>query len=239
MLIVIPARYDSTRFPGKPLAPLLGKPLIQWTWEAASRVPGCEVVVATDDARIQDACKAFGANVIRTSKGCRNGTERVAEAVAAMPWHANTEVVVNWQGDAPLVEADMLLEVAGALDAGVDVATPVMNVMDWPEDTPPPAGHVDVWLDGTLCALGFARGLVAGGPMWAHVGLYACRRAALMRYARWPEGAAEARVGLEQLRWLEHGAAIRCVPFEGPVPREVNYTSDVAAMEVILRARGV
>lgn len=238
MLIVIPARYDSTRFPGKPLVPILGKPLIQWTWEAACRFPEVEVVVATDSDDVQDACKAFGASVIRTSRSCRNGTERVAEAVAAMPWHVGTEVVVNWQGDAPLMEAEMVAEVVACM-GDADMATPVMDVMDWPEDEPLPAGHVDVWLDAHLRALGFARGLVAGGPMWAHVGLYACRRDALLRYAKWPEGVAEARVGLEQLRWLEHGAAVQCAVFEGPVPREVNYPSDVAVMEMILRARNV
>lgn len=231
MLIVIPARYDSTRLPGKPLVPILGKPLIQWTWEAAKRVQGSEVVVATDDARIQEVCEAFGANVIRTSKGCCNGTERVAEAVSSMSWHLTTEVVVNWQGDALLVPPEMVESVYKAVRGPVAVATPVVPLVGASLS----AGHVDVWMDDRMRALGFTREPVFGGPIWGHVGIYAYRTAALMAYARAPEGVVERRVGLEQLRWLQYGAVVQCVPFEGPVPREVNYPDDIAIIEEVLR----
>jgi 3-deoxy-manno-octulosonate cytidylyltransferase (CMP-KDO synthetase) len=240
MLIVIPARYASTRFPGKPLVPILGKPLIQWTWEAAMKVAGAEVVVATDDARIQAVAEGFGASVVRTSSHCRNGTERVAEAVDSMLWHDTTDVVVNWQGDALMVEAPMVERTAQALLAypNAVVATPVVSLVDLPEGTVS-AGHVDVWVTPDAKALWFSREAVLGGPVLAHVGIYAYRRDALRGYVGWPEGIVERRVGLEQLRWLENGADMRCVPFfPFAPPREVNYPEDVAVVERVLQARG-
>jgi 3-deoxy-manno-octulosonate cytidylyltransferase (CMP-KDO synthetase) len=240
MLIVIPARYASTRFPGKPLAPILGKPLIQWTWEAASRVSGAEVVIATDDDRIQVIAEGFGASVIRTGAGCRNGTERVAEAVDTMTWHATTDVVVNWQGDAPLIQPPMVERVVSLLlRTNADVATPVIDLVNL-FDPKVGQGHVDVWMTPDGRALWFTRETVLGGPVAAHVGLYAYRRGALRDYIGWSEGTAEKRIGLEQLRWLEHGADVRCVPF-APVtpPPEVNYMHDIPAVEAALLARGL
>jgi 3-deoxy-manno-octulosonate cytidylyltransferase (CMP-KDO synthetase) len=237
MLIVIPARYASTRFPGKMLAPVLGKPLIQWTWEAARRVVGAEVVVATDDDRIQAACAAFGADVIRTSPACRNGTERVAEALAAMPWHAATDVVVNWQGDAPLISPRLPLLLHSALTAHgrSAVATPAHYIGAAKGAM---AGHVDVLMDSHGRGLWFTRSPVFSGPIWAHVGMYAYRAAALRDYARWPESPVERAEGLEQLRWLIADHEVRCMPTGGMPWREVNYPHDVPAVEAALRAQG-
>lgn len=237
MLIVIPARYASTRFPGKPLAPLLGKPLIQWTWEAARRVVGAEVVVATDDDRIQAACKAFGADVIRTSPNCRNGTERVAEALAAMPWHATTEIVVNWQGDAPLLGQTLPWLLCGVLERGGAVATPAHYVGT--SKVPVGAGPVDILMDVAGRALWFTRSEVFSGPIWSHVGMYAYRAEALRAYVGWGESHIEKLEGLEQLRWLLNGAEVRCIPLGGASTVEVNYPADVPVVERALMARGL
>jgi 3-deoxy-manno-octulosonate cytidylyltransferase (CMP-KDO synthetase) len=240
MLIVIPARYNSSRFPGKPLAQILGKSLIQWTWEAARKVPEAEVVIATDHNGIQKTAEAFGASVIRTSPMCRNGTERVAEAVRLMDWHDPTSVVVNWQGDALLIPPSMVTDTVELMEASdVDMMTPIIDVTDWPDEEPVPEGHVEAIMDESARALWFARGQVFAGPMWAHVGLYVYSTPALLAYARWQASPVEIGEGLEQLRWLVEGAAVGCATFTGPVPCEVNYPRDVPVVETILRARGV
>ncbi|RMD46850.1 MAG: 3-deoxy-manno-octulosonate cytidylyltransferase, partial [Alphaproteobacteria bacterium] len=132
VLIVIPARYASSRYPGKPLVPLRGatgeaRPLIRRSWEAARAVAGVDrVVVATDDERIRAASEAFGAEVVMTSDRCRNGTERCAEALAELGGEA--EIVVNLQGDAPLTPPWFVEALIAALraDTAADVATPVL-----------------------------------------------------------------------------------------------------------------
>ncbi|MBE0553043.1 MAG: NTP transferase domain-containing protein, partial [Rhodobacteraceae bacterium] len=131
VLVAIPARYASTRYPGKPLVSLKGpdgeKTLIRRSWEAAVAVRGVDrVVVATDDARIADHAAGFGAEVVMTSSACQNGTERCAEVAAALPGY---EVVVNLQGDAPLTPAWFVEELVAGLraDPGADIATPVLR----------------------------------------------------------------------------------------------------------------
>lgn len=237
MLIVIPARYASTRFPGKPLAPLLGKPLIQWTWEAAARVPDAEVVIATDDDRIQAAAEGFGASVIRTSAKCRNGTERVAEAVANMPWHRATEVVVNWQGDAPLLPPHIAIAAArDVLRRGAAVVTPGIDIVG--VRGAGGAGHVEMWLDSTGRVLWFSREPVLGGPYVAHVGLYAYSTPALLDYPTWRETEVERCTGLEQLRWLSEDKLVTALLLHSPPLPEVNYPEDIPVVEAILRSRG-
>lgn len=131
-VIVIPARFPSVRFPGKPLVALRGatgtaKSLVQRSWEAACRVPGIEAVwIATDDARIRDAAEGFGAQVVMTSSDCRNGTERVAEAAQALGLGAGA-VVINLQGDAPLTPPWFVTALVAAMRPGVQMATPVLR----------------------------------------------------------------------------------------------------------------
>jgi 3-deoxy-manno-octulosonate cytidylyltransferase (CMP-KDO synthetase) len=239
MLIVIPARYASSRFPGKPLTPLLGKPLIQWTWEAANRVGGARVVVATDDFRIKDVLDEIGAEVVMTAPDWANGTERVAEAVEWLD--AADQVVVNWQGDALLIDPGVVPRLVKRLvDSGAPVATPVVDVSGL-EETALPRGGVEAVLNAAGECLWFTRAPVLGGPFTARVGMYAYRGDALADYAGWRLSPAERFSGLEQLRWLVEGkrvAALPLAPMVGGAWPEVNYPADVAVVEKALRARG-
>ena len=250
--VVIPARYASARFPGKPLHPLRGrdgtKPLIRRTWEAAVAAIGTEAVwIATDDARIAEATRGFGGQVAMTSSDCRNGTERCAEALAQLP---DPEIVVNVQGDSPLTPpwfVTALVDSLAASDAGV--ATPVLRCdaqtcARLREDRA--AGRVGgttavFGIDGT--ALYFSKEVipfvpqdVQNPPVFHHVGLYAYRPEALARYGAWPPGRLETSEGLEQLRFVENGERMLCVEVQaqGRVFWELNNPVDVARIEEAL-----
>ncbi|MBW7923006.1 MAG: 3-deoxy-manno-octulosonate cytidylyltransferase [Rubellimicrobium sp.] len=261
VLIVIPARYASTRFPGKPLVPLRGatgeaKSLIRRSWEAACAVPGARVIVATDDARIDAHARGFGAEVVMTSSACRNGTERCAEVARILDHH---DIIVNLQGDAPLTPPwfvqDLVAGLRGA--AMMDVATPVLrsdgaHLAGLIEDRR--AGRVG----GTTAvaapdgrALYFSKEVIpytgqdyapdAPTPVFHHVGVYAYRPAALAAYAEWAPGVLEQLEGLEQLRFLEHGAPVLCVEVEsrGRAFWEVNNPEDVPRVEAMLARTGI
>lgn len=253
-VIVIPARYASTRYPGKPLVPLQGpdgtKSLIRRSWEAAMAVPGVAAVhVATDDDRIRDAALDFGASVILTSETCRNGTERVAEAVAGAGIEA--DLIVNLQGDAPLTPPWFVSDLIAAMaaDQGAGIATPVLRC-----DAPTLAnlradraagrvGGTTAVFDARRRALYFSKEVIpfaeAPGPplpVFHHVGLYAYRPDALAAYPGWPVGPLERHEGLEQLRFLENGHPILCVEVRAPgrVFWELNHPLDVARIEAAL-----
>lgn len=262
-VIVIPARYQSSRYPGKPLVALKGASglelsLIQRSWMAAQDVSGIDrVVVATDDDRIRDHAQAFGAEVVMTSPAARNGTERCAEAVTNMG--ISPEIVLNLQGDAPLTPAWFIEDLVTGLraDPGADVATPVLQCTG--------AMRADLINDrthgrvgGTTAVFGhdnramyFSKEVIpyAGGhyaddqptPVFHHVGVYAYRPAALAEYATWDEGRSEVLEGLEQLRFLERGRRILCVPVEarGREFWELNNPSDVARIEQMMRRMGL
>ena len=258
-LIAIPARYASTRYPGKPLVSLRGpdgdKTLIRRSWEAAMAVRGiAQVVVATDDDRIADHARGFGAEVVMTSSDARNGTERCAEVAALLP---GFEVIVNLQGDAPLTPAWFVEElVAGlAADPAADIATPVLRcdgkmVAGLLADRR--AGRVG----GTTAVFGaggralyFSKEVIPftgrdhlpeePTPVFHHVGVYAYRPAALMAYPSWPIGPLEELEGLEQLRFLENGRPVLCVEVEarGKEFWELNNPSDVAVIETMMREK--
>jgi 3-deoxy-manno-octulosonate cytidylyltransferase (CMP-KDO synthetase) len=259
-LIVIPARYGSTRFPGKPLAALKGatgieKTLLRRCWEAATAVRGADrVVVATDDARVAKHAESFGAAVAMTSAAHRNGTERCAEAADLF---APADLVVNFQGDAPLIPVDFVERLIESMrDRAEDqVATPVLRcdreiLTRFREDRA--AGRVGgttAVFDRSGRALYFSKEVVpyAGAatadpvPVFHHVGLYAYRPEALAAYGRWAPGPLETVEGLEQLRFLENGATVRCVEVEGrDLPFwEVNNPIDVVRVEAALAAAGV
>jgi 3-deoxy-manno-octulosonate cytidylyltransferase (CMP-KDO synthetase) len=260
--IVIPARHASSRYPGKPLVTLKGpdgeKTLIRRSWEAACAVPGIDrVVVATDDERIAEAARGFGADVAMTSPDCANGTERCAEAVAGpapTPGPAPA-IVVNLQGDAPLTPPWFVEALVAALRArgDVEVATPVLRcdaeaLAGFRADRA--AGRVGgttavMARDGR--ALYFSKEVIPHGagtgaedaPAWHHVGVYAYTPAALGAYASLPAGPLERAEGLEQLRFLENGLGIACVEVEarGRVFWELNNPEDVPRIEAAL-ARG-
>lgn len=263
VLIVIPARYASTRYPGKPLVPLRGaggaaKPLIRRTWEAARAVPGAaRVVVATDDARIRDAAEGFGAEVVMTPERCRNGTERCAEALAALG--GGYELVVNVQGDAPLTPPWFVEALVAALraDPAAEVATPVLRA-DGAALAGFRADRAAGRVGGTTAVFGaggralyFSKEVIpytgrdyAAGeatPVFHHVGVYAYRPAALAAYAAWEEGALERLEGLEQLRFLERGRSVLCVEVEARGRKfwELNNPEDVPRLEAMMAEMGL
>lgn len=211
--VVIPARYASSRFPGKPLADIAGKTMIQRVYEraAGARLAEC-VLVATDDERIRAAVAAFGGRVVMTRADHPTGTDRIAEAVADL----EAEVIANVQGDEPLLdpaEVDAVLEPLLA-DPTLVMSTMASPIVD-PRDTADP-GVVKVVTDRRGRALYFSRHAIpyyrAGeGPHLKHFGLYAYRREFLLRYAALAPTPLEQAEALEQLRALEHGYAIHVV----------------------------
>ncbi|HKL45203.1 MAG TPA: manno-octulosonate cytidylyltransferase [Roseovarius sp.] len=262
VLIVIPARYASSRYPGKPLVGLTGatgisKSLIQRSWEAAGQVSGdVRVVVATDDDRIRQAAESFGADVVMTSEACRNGTERCAEAHAALG--GGHEIVVNLQGDAPLTPHWFVEALIGQLaeDPDASMATPVLRcdgraLNGFLEDRR--AGRVGgttAVFDSRRHALYFSKEVIPftsasygeddPTPVFHHVGVYAYRAPALAAYPGWPEGELERLEGLEQLRFLENGHAVRCVEVEsrGRQFWELNNPEDVLRIETMMGQMG-
>lgn len=258
--ILIPARYASTRYPGKPLATLTGpdgpKTLIQRSWEAAKAVPEANAVyVATDDDRIADAARAFGADVIMTDESCRNGTERCADALAKTGMAP--DLVVNLQGDAPLTPAWFLSDLIHAMqaDTSYDVATPVLRcdpetlALFLEDRRAGRVGGTTAVFDGDNRGLYFSKEVIpyTDGktfsadkvPVFHHVGVYAYRPAALSRYMTWPEGPLETLEGLEQLRFLENGARMKCVEVDarGRVFWELNNPVDIARIEDVLNRK--
>ncbi|NYT41782.1 3-deoxy-manno-octulosonate cytidylyltransferase [Sphingomonas sp. R-74633] len=244
VLIVIPARFASTRFPGKPLALLGGKPLVQWSWEAAMRAADLgEVVVATEDSRIADAVRGFGGTAVMSSADARNGTERCAEVAALRP---EARLVVNLQGDSPLVRrSDIAALVAAWRETGAPMLTPCIACDAATEArllADAAAGRVGgttVVADRAGNALYFSkRVLPHGGRPKLHIGLYAYAPEALAAYAGWGPGPLEMAEGLEQLRFLENGAPIRLVEVPAPATGfwEVNNPEDVALVESALGA---
>jgi len=262
-LLVIPARYASTRYPGKALVELAGmsgekKTLIRRSWDAAKAVRGIDrVVVATDDARIRDEAKGFGAEVVMTSAACENGTERCAEAHDALG--QRFDIVVNLQGDAPLTPSWFIEELVRELEAHptAEVATPVLRcngraLAGFLEDRR--AGRVG----GTTAAFGidnqalyFSKEVIpytthdyppeAMTPVYHHVGVYAYRPSALAAYPRWHAGPLETLEGLEQLRFLERDRPVLCVEVDarGRQFWELNNPEDVPRIEAMLAEMGI
>lgn len=221
--VVIPARWGSTRLPGKMLLDLAGRPLLAWVWQVASESGADEVVIATDDDRIRRAAERFGARVVMTRDDHPSGTDRIAEVATTLGW-ADDAVVVNLQGDEPLLPPELVDQVATTLvrdaDAGVaTLATPIAKLAEARDPN-----VVKVVLDANDRALYFSRAPIpfhrdTTGPdgMLRHIGLYAYRVAALQRLASLDPAPAERIEKLEQLRALWHGipvavAIARCAP---------------------------
>lgn len=219
VIAIIPARYHSTRFPGKMVAPLDGKPLVQHTYERALQAKRVgEVCVATDDARVVEALKPYGTRVVITRGDHPSGTDRIAEVAE----QTQARIVVNVQGDEPLIDPDTIDDVVAALDADTEsvMATAARALVD-PEAINDP-NVVKVVMDARGRALYFsrapiphqrdgARGPEAGVRHWHHVGLYAYRRDFLIKFAQMAPSPLEKIEMLEQLRALENGYAIRVV----------------------------
>jgi 3-deoxy-manno-octulosonate cytidylyltransferase (CMP-KDO synthetase) len=237
---LIPARYDSSRFPGKPLALILGKPLIQWVYEQALQVPDLDGVwVATDDARIQEAVAAFGGRALMTRADHPSGSDRLAEAAGLLDL-APEDLVINIQGDQPVFPPKLISQLVGVFsrDPEVVMVTPVKR-----ESDPATAANpnvVKVVFDRAGQALYFSRSPLPfwreGGPLYfyRHIGIYAYRVQFLKEFVHLPPGRWEAAEKLEQLRALEHGFAIHVVETEGDT-REVDTPADARQVEEFLR----
>lgn len=263
VLVVIPARYASTRYPGKPLVALRGadgqaRTLIRRSWEAAMAVKGADrIVVATDDERIRDEAEGFGAEVVMTSSACRNGTERCAEAHEALG--GGHDIVVNLQGDAPLTPHWFVEDLVAGLraDPGAEIATPVLRCdgralsgLLADRRAGRVGGTTAVFGNGhralyfskeVIPFTGRAYGDAEETPVFHHVGVYALRPAALAAYPGWKVGPLETLEGLEQLRFLEHGRPVLCVEVaaRGRQFWELNNPEDVARIEAMLAEMGM
>ena len=259
--LVIPARYESSRFPGKPLAPILGpggarRPLIEWTWRAATAAAdGDRVFVATDDARIADAVRAFGGAVLMTGPACRNGTERIAACLDRLE---GTDIVVNVQGDALLTPPAFITALRAHMRAQPEAQVATAAVRASAETyrhlaDDAAAGRVGgttVVLDAAGRALYFSKRILpylpegrmpdADMPVLLHLGLYAYRRAALERYTATGVTTLETVEGLEQLRFLVGGTPVDVLTFDetGYPIVEVNNPTDIPLVEGIFSRRG-
>jgi 3-deoxy-manno-octulosonate cytidylyltransferase (CMP-KDO synthetase) len=251
--VVIPARFGSTRLPGKPLLDIGGKPMVQRVWEQANKSAAEEVVIATDDARIVDAAKAFGARVCMTSAGHPSGTDRLQEVAAVLGWQ-DDRIVVNVQGDEPLIPPAVIDQVAGNLarQAQAAIATLSVEITDVEELLNPNA--VKVVVDGLDMARYFSRAPIPwprehfaggtdtampGGGWWArHIGIYAYRTAFLHRYITWQPSPLEQLEQLEQLRALYHGMAIHVARAVEGVPAGVDTPADLETVRSVIAASG-
>ena len=241
VIAIIPSRYGSTRFEGKPLAPICGKAMIQHVYEAATRADHIDsVVVATDDQRIFDAVLQFGGRAVMTSGDHRSGTDRSAEAARSLGMTPE-DIVINVQGDQPVINPRCLDEVVAPLtaDPALGMSTLAFRIVNSREYLDPK--DVKVVMDEHGDALYFSRAPVPYGrdegqrfDSYKHLGIYAYRCDFLEIFRKLPTGRLEAIEKLEQLRALEHGHRIRVVVtnFDSP---EVDLPSDIIRIEELLK----
>ena len=226
VVAVIPARYGASRFPGKPLVDIAGKPMIRRIYE---QVAACgdidKVLIATDDVRIQNAAEAFGGQVAMTSPECPSGTDRVAQAISGI----NADYIVNVQGDQIILDIDALARLVKELKAGASMATIATKAL--PDDRDDP-NCVKVVCDLAGNALYFSRSPIpftrnAGdATMLKHIGIYGFSRQTLLRFTSLPPSSLESTESLEQLRALENGIPIRVIIAQGEF-YEINTPQDL------------
>ena len=262
-IIIIPARYASTRFPGKPLVKINGASgrsvtLLQRSWEVAKTVNDAQrVVIATDDIRIRNHAESFGAEVIMTSENCQNVTERCAEALDHLK--DEYDLVINFQGDAPLTPSWFVTDLINALkeNRGFTVATPALKcdigmIEDLLKDRKNSlVGGTTVVFNKDKSALYFSKEVIPFVPLdllkqkevavYHHVGVYAYRVDVLKDYISWKTGKLELAEGLEQLRFLENNKQILCVESESMGQKfwELNNPEDLEKIEQFLSKMGI
>jgi 3-deoxy-manno-octulosonate cytidylyltransferase (CMP-KDO synthetase) len=225
VIAVIPARWASSRFPGKPLALIKGKPMIQWVFEQTCKAECVsEVIVATDDTRILDVVKGFGGTAVMTSPDHESGTDRIAEVVR----DRECEVVVNVQGDEPLIHPENINRIVRPLLEGASESTVTLRILIKTQDELMDRNITKVVVDNSNSALYFSKapipwdrdgwGSTPNSPFdplksfwYKHIGLYAYRKSFLMEYGGLPESALEKLEKLEQLRILESGFKIKVI----------------------------
>lgn len=247
--VVIPARYGSTRLPGKPLLDIAGKPMVQRVWEQALKSAADEVLIATDDERIVAAAGQFGAEVCMTSQDHPSGTDRLQEVAVQRGW-SDERIVVNVQGDEPLIPPEVIDQVAANLaantQAGIATLSECIESLD--ELVNPHA--VKVVTDRSGMALYFSRATIPwprdqfaqgarempGQGNWQrHIGIYAYRTEFLHRYVTWEPAPLEQLEQLEQLRALYNGTRIHVAPVRQPVPGGVDTEEDLQAVRERIR----
>jgi 3-deoxy-manno-octulosonate cytidylyltransferase (CMP-KDO synthetase) len=244
--VIIPARFAASRLPGKPLLTIGDRPLIHWVWQRAAQSGAASVIIATDDARILEAAQGFGADCVLTSPQHASGTDRIAEVVRARGIGAE-QIIVNLQGDEPMMPPALIGEVAQALRARpqADIATAAAPILSLPEFLDASCVKALRARDGR--ALYFSRApvpwprdsIVAGEPArfdgaWRHIGIYAYRVESLLRFAAWPTTPLERTEKLEQLRALEHGMHIHVVALDHAPPAGVDTAEDLERVRATL-----
>ena len=232
-LAIIPARYSSTRFPGKPLAEILGKSMIQHVWERAMQTNGIdEVIIATDDERILNSVEKFGGLGVLTSSNHKTGTDRIVEALSGR----SCEWVLNIQGDEPLISSsdlEMLIKKTQNTQ-GVKSATLIYKIRE--ESMLNDPNIVKVVLNKSNEALYFSRSMIPYPtkihtkkfPVWRHLGVYLFQKEFLTKYKHWPQTPLEKIEKLEQLRILENGETLLCVEaknnsFSVDLPKDIEF----------------
>lgn len=223
-LIAIPARFGSSRFPGKVTALLAGKPVIEHVYEACIKANVGRIVIATESPRVVTTCMQFGANVIMTPESCQSGTDRIFKATE----NCNEEFIINVQGDEPFIRPQTIVKIADLLhkDPSCDIATAAMATTDDAKIDNP--NCVKAVLGADMKALYFSRARVPfvrdpseenkNFVYWHHCGIYGYRKEALKKFVSWPQSPLEKMEKLEQLRALENGLTIKCVQIEPSGP---------------------
>ncbi len=247
--VIIPARFGASRLPGKPLLDVAGRPLIRWVWESARASGARSVIVATDDPRIRAVAAGFGADVAMTAAEHVSGTDRIAEVVRARGLSAET-IVVNLQGDEPLMPPAVPARVAAALaehsECGIaTAAAPIASLAEFLDPS-----CVKALRSSSGEALYFSRAPVpwsrdaaaAGNPSdfshaWRHIGIYGYRVRSLLEFAGWPPTPLETTEKLEQLRALERGMRIHVVALQEAPPAGVDTPEDLERVRAKLSAR--
>lgn len=236
---VIPARYQSSRFPGKPLALILGKPMIWWVYQQCIKVPELdEVYVATDDDRIYKTCEQLGMRVVMTSEQCHTGTDRVGEVAEKIAG----DLFVNIQGDEPLIEPQMISDVIGIFrDETVYYGSLRKQITD--EEEISAQSTVKVVVDKNEDALYFSRSVIPSNVkdgklarVYRHVGIYAYKREFLQTFIQLPPTELEAGEGLEQLRALENGYKLRVHETQFDTIG-VDLSEHIPMVEALIRSR--
>ncbi|WEJ63557.1 3-deoxy-manno-octulosonate cytidylyltransferase [Thiomicrorhabdus lithotrophica] len=247
--IIIPARFESSRLPGKPLMDIHGKPMIQWTWQQAKKSGAERIIIATESQQVKEACEAFGAEVCITGNQHQSGTERIAEVIE-LANIADDEIIVNVQGDEPMLPAELIHQVAEGLETHTKTQMATLCEPIETVETVFDPHAVKVSRDVNNFAINFSRAplpwsrdtfagqdktLPANWAYKRHIGLYAYRAGFVKQYVAWPECELEQVEKLEQLRVLWHGEDILVLDALCHAGVGVDTTQDLEQVRKLLK----